>query len=67
MYYIKRPRSDGYIADDLYHSDSDALLPDISVCDHEDRFTGLFSADGNPIMRAPRPIGFGRDKEWTYG
>lgn len=26
--------------------------------------TGLLDKDGNCIMRAPNPIGFGKDDEW---
>lgn len=35
-----------------------------SVPDHEAADTGLVDANGNPIMRAPNPMGFGRDGEW---
>lgn len=35
-----------------------------TVPDHEATNTGLIDANGDPIMRAPRPIGFGRDDEW---
>lgn len=34
------------------------------VPDHEATDTGLLDANGNPIMRAPNPMGFGRDGEW---
>lgn len=34
------------------------------VCDHEATPTGLLDMNGDCIMRAPRPIGFGRDDEW---
>lgn len=34
------------------------------VADHEAADTGLVDANGNPIMRAPNPMGFGRDGEW---
>ncbi|WP_333883814.1 hypothetical protein [Sphingobium yanoikuyae] len=34
------------------------------VADHEAADTGLLDAHGNAIMRAPNPIGFGRDGEW---
>lgn len=35
-----------------------------TVCDHEATDTGLLDVNGDPIMRAPNPIGFGRDEEW---
>lgn len=35
-----------------------------TVCDHEAVDTGLIDSDGNMIMRAPNPMGFGRDDEW---
>jgi len=41
------------------------LLPCIDVPEHEDSFTGLLDSRGEEIWRAPRPVGFGRDKEWA--
>lgn len=38
--------------------------PHIVVSDHEAVDTGLLDADGDPIWRAPNPVGFGRDDEW---
>lgn len=35
-----------------------------TVCDHEPIDTGLIDKDGNAIMRAPNPVGFGKDDEW---
>jgi hypothetical protein len=35
-----------------------------TVPDHEIVDTGLVDRRGDPIMRAPNPIGFGRDGEW---
>lgn len=35
-----------------------------AVPDHEAADTGLLDLHGNPIMRAPNPMGFGRDGEW---
>lgn len=35
-----------------------------TVCDHEAVDTGLIDQDGNMILRAPNPMGFGRDDEW---
>lgn len=40
------------------------LVPSISVSDHQAADTGLVDVRGNSIMRAPNPIGFGRDDEW---
>lgn len=34
------------------------------VCDHDAIETGLLDANGDMIMRSPRPIGFMRDEEW---
>lgn len=45
-------------------SDDYPLTPDISVPDHEPVDTGLVDSRGDAIMRAPRPVGFGRDEEW---
>lgn len=35
-----------------------------AVSDHEAADTGLLDANGECIMRAPNPIGFGKDEEW---
>lgn len=35
-----------------------------TVCDHEATDTGLVDINGDAIMRAPNPIGFGKDDEW---
>jgi hypothetical protein len=40
------------------------LLPHLAVDGGTPEFTGILDADGNPIVRLPRPIGFGRDNEW---
>jgi hypothetical protein len=40
------------------------MLANLVVDNHTAEFTGLLDADGNPIVRMPRPIGFGRDNEW---
>lgn len=34
------------------------------VPDHEATDTGLLDHRGDPIMRAPNPMGFGRMEEW---
>ena len=41
------------------------LLPSLDVPEHEDAFTGLLDSRGEEIWRAPRPVGFGRDREWA--
>lgn len=41
----------------------DPMIPAINVSDHQPVDTGLVDKHGDPIMRAPNPIGFGRDKE----
>ncbi len=40
------------------------LIPDIHVPEHRPIDTGLLDVRGNAIMRAPNPLGFGRDDEW---
>lgn len=52
------PRADD---DDWYFA---PLLPDLVVPDHRPVDTGLVDVRGNAIMRAPNPVGFGRDSEW---
>lgn len=49
----------------LFDIDDDApLLPTITVDDHEAVETGIVAESGDPIMRAPNPMGFGRGEEW---
>lgn len=38
--------------------------PQVTRSDDEATDTGLLDVNGDPIMRAPNPIGFGRDDEW---
>ena len=55
-YFIQRrvrPRLD----DDFYSEDIPRPVT-LTVCDHEDVDTGLVDPHGDPIMRAPNPIGF---------
>ena len=40
------------------------MIPNLTVDDHIAVDTGLVDQSGDPIMRAPNPIGFGRDGEW---
>lgn len=60
-YYVKRPRASLWVDDAV-----DVRAPDHmpSVCDHDPIETGLLDVNGDPIMRMPRPIGFGRDDQW---
>jgi hypothetical protein len=39
------------------------LLPCLIVSDHEAADTGLVDKDGDPIMRAPNPVGFCWDED----
>jgi hypothetical protein len=52
MRYFTRPRAapDGHC--------NDPLLPSLNVSDHVASNTGLVDHRGDPIMRAPRPVGF---------
>lgn len=38
--------------------------PDITVAEHQPVKTGLIWKTGEPIVRLPNPLGFGRDHEW---
>lgn len=49
---------------DVYDADTPPFVTNLTVCDHEATDTGLIDLNGDPIMRAPRPMGFGRDDEW---
>ena len=60
--YFVRPRA-LYVADEPdWDSPAQSHLPTVS--DHEATDTGLLDANGDPIMRAPNPIGFGKDEDW---
>lgn len=62
-YFVQRKRPRSFDDDDWIEREPVAeLIP--SVCDHEPTDTGLLDVNGDPIMRAPNPIGFGRDDEW---
>lgn len=63
-YFSKRPRSEGWCGDDLFDDERGGFAPSITVDEHVATDTGLIDADGNSIMRAPNPVGFGRDEEW---
>jgi hypothetical protein len=51
--------------------DSEGMADDVpqgvnvTMPEHVATDTGLLDANGDPIMRAPRPIGFGRMEEWA--
>lgn len=51
-------------SDDENWYDRGEFLPFLSVDSGTPEFTGVFDAEGNPIVRLARPIGFGRDNEW---
>lgn len=53
----KAPRAD-WIDDDC------PLIPALTVDEHEAVETGLIWETGEPVMRLPNPMGFGRDSEW---
>lgn len=55
-YYVQRSRPRAAWWDDV------PLLPNINVSDHQPVDTGLVDASGNPIMRAPEPVGFHRPR-----
>lgn len=65
--YVRRntpPRSRGWVEDDTFSSDA-PMLPSVEVDSHECVETGLLWSDGSAVMRAPNPMGFGRDEEWS--
>ena len=61
MRYAK-PRASGWI--DAEFDYDEPHRPGLEVDDHEAVDTGLFWETGEPIIRLPNPIGFGRDGEW---
>jgi hypothetical protein len=40
------------------------MIPELHVADFRPTDTGLIDLRGDPIMRAPNPVGFGKDNEW---
>lgn len=58
--YFRKPQAwrEVYDCDDLV-SDHVPVVSEHVAID-----TGLIDKDGYPIMRAPNPIGFGKDEEW---
>lgn len=66
MRYFARPRSyyrPIYVEDDTYDSQK-AMLPSLTVDDHEAVNTGLLDKNGDDIWRGCNPMGFGHDQEW---
>ena len=63
--YFTRPRAGKplFVETPLW-DDAEPHRPSITVTDHLPVDTGLVNTRGEPIMRSPRPIGFGRDGEW---
>lgn len=56
-------RSRAWVADDdVWPADVAGHIP--SVSGHSAIDTGLLDANGDTIMRAPNPMGFGKDDEW---
>jgi hypothetical protein len=53
--YFAQPKRPKAVYDDW-----NPMLPSLSVDDHVPVDTGLVNHRGEPIMRAPNPIGFGR-------
>lgn len=55
--YFVRPRASGWVEDEWFSPDpgriSEPLVPDHVATD-----TGLLDKNGDPIMRAPNPMGF---------
>ena len=47
-----------------WEDEDEPFRPGIEGADHEAVETGLLWEDGEPIMREPNPMGFGRDDEW---
>ncbi|MBO9624159.1 MAG: hypothetical protein J7500_15735 [Sphingomonas sp.] len=61
--YFSRPAKPIRADDDWWYAPT-PLLPSLSVSDHEPTDTGLLDVRGDPIVRAPNPMGFGKDAEW---
>lgn len=63
--YFTRPRSAKplFIETPLW-DDAEPQRLHLDVPEHEAVETGLIDVRGEPIMRAPNPVGFGRDREW---
>lgn len=55
-------RSSGWVEDEAFLPDP-GPLPSIIVSEHEAINTGLLTAGGDTIMRAPNPMGFIWERE----
>lgn len=60
MRYFTRPKA-CWVESDYRIEDGKPLVPHIEASDHKDVDTGLVDKRGDPIMRAPNPMGFGGD------
>ncbi len=61
--YLRVPQSAGWVEDEIFSSNIGRNDPP-SVAEHQPVPTGLLWSDGAPIMRAPNPVGCGKDDEW---
>lgn len=61
--YFTRPTAALWVEDEHYSPDP-SRIHEPSVPDHVATDTGLLDVRGDRIMRAPNPIGFGKDKDW---
>jgi hypothetical protein len=59
-----RPKSSDSSRGGYDPDDWNPLVPSLEVDDHIAVETGIIDERGDPIMRAPNPVGFGRDGEW---
>lgn len=64
--YFTRPTTAKFpvVRADDWYAETGPFVTSLTVCDHEATDTGLLDQHGDAIMRAPRPIDFGRDDEW---
>jgi hypothetical protein len=61
--YVSIILTRGQVTSEWWEEDEE-FLPSLFVDNATPEFTGILDADANPIMKMPRPIGFGRDSEW---
>lgn len=61
-YFSQRRKALWVEDEDAWDAASTDHIPTVS--DHEATDTGLLDVNGDTIMRAPNPIGFGKDEEW---
>ncbi len=60
--YVTMRAAKSYWIDEA--GDAMQVIEGVSVPEHHPIDTGLLDATGEPIMRLPNPIGFGRNDEW---